>query len=348
MTDTMLAGRLDLETLNFAVEEVPVPTPGPGEVLLKVEAAGVCLSDIHLIDGTLRLPPTGAVTLGHEVAGVVEKLGSAVPSSIAVGQRFTLLAGQSCGNCVNCQLHKQPCLQSMTRGVHYNGGWAQYTVARMDTLVPIPDDLPFDQAAIIPDAVSTPYAAIAATAQVRVAQSAGVWGVGGLGAHGVQLLRIVGAAPIIAVDPLPAARERALAFGADLALDPTAPEFLDEIGKATNGRGLDHAFDFAGVQAVREQANAALAPGGALVLVGLTPEPLTITNIVPFSTMQHRLFGHYGYQPQHVAELVSLAGHRRLDLSKSISGHIPLAEAKEAVRQLAEKVNNPIRLILTP
>ena len=348
MTDTMLAGRLDLETLDFAVEEVPIPEPAPDEVLLAVRAAGVCLSDVHLIDGTLRLPPTGKLTLGHEVAGVVAKLGNAVPSSVTVGQRVTLLAGQSCGTCANCQLRKQPCLARMTRGVHYDGGWAQYTRARIDTLVPIPDDLPFDHAAIIPDAVSTPYAAIVATAQVRVAQSAGVWGVGGLGAHGVQLLRLVGAAPIIAVDPLPAARERAIAFGADLALDPTAPEFADQVLAATNGRGLEHAFDFAGVQAVREQADAVLAPGGALVLVGLTPEPLTINRIVPFSTTQHRLLGHYGYQPQHVAELVSLTGHHRLDLTKSISGHIPLAEAAEAVRQLTEKVNNPIRLILTP
>ena len=348
MTDTMLAGRLNLETLDFKVQEVPIPEPRPDEVLVAVRAAGVCLSDLHLIDGSLRLPPTGSVTLGHEVAGVVEKLGSAVPANIQLGQRVALQAGQTCGNCVTCRTHTQPCAQPMTRGVHYDGGWAQYTVARMDTLVPIPDELPFDQAAIIPDAVSTPYASIVATAHVRPAQSAGVWGVGGLGAHGVQLLRIVGAAPIIAVDPLPAARERALAFGADLALDPAAPDFLNQVRNATNGLGLDHAFDFAGVQVVREQADAALAPGGSLVLIGLTPEPLTITNSIPFSTRQHRLLGHYGSTSQHVLELVSLAGHRRLDLSKSISGHVPLADAAEAVRRLAEKEDNPIRLILTP
>src|SRR5437879_7273424 len=113
----MLAGRLDLETLDFTVEEVPIPEPEPDEVLLAVRAAGVCLSDLHLIDGTLRLAPHGAITLGHEVAGVVAKLGSAVPSSITVGQRVALQAGQSCGSCANCQLHRAPCLQPMTRGV---------------------------------------------------------------------------------------------------------------------------------------------------------------------------------------------------------------------------------------
>jgi threonine dehydrogenase-like Zn-dependent dehydrogenase len=232
--------------------------------------------------------------------------------------------------------------------VHYNGGWAQYTLARFDTLVPIPDDLPFDQAAIIPDAVSTPYAAIVATAQVRPAQSVGVWGVGGLGVHGVQVLRFSGAAPIIAIDPLASARERALAFGADLALDPTAEGFRDQVLAATGGRGLDYAFDFAGVAAVREQAATVLARGGALVLVGLTPAPLTVTNSVAFSSAGHRLLGHYGSTAQHVEDLVALTGYHRLDFTKSISAHIPLADAKDAVRRLEEKAGDPIRLILVP
>ena len=121
-----------------------------------------------------------------------------------------------------------------TAGIDYDGGWAQYTVAREDTLIPIPDNLPFDQAAIIPDAVSTPYAAVVATAGVRPAQSVGVWGVGGVGAHNVRVARLAGAAPIIAVDPLPSARERALAFGADFAW--TRPPRLRRPGPRGHGR----------------------------------------------------------------------------------------------------------------
>lgn len=158
-----------------------------------------------------------------------------------------------------------------TRGVDYDGGWAQYAIARHDTLVAIPDPLPFDQAAIIPDAVSTPYAAIVVSADVRPAQAVGIWGAGGLGAHGVRLARLAGAAPVIAVDPLAAARDRALDFGADLALDPADPGFAEAVAGATGGRGLDAAFDFAGVGAVRDQATGVLARGGVLVLVGLTP-----------------------------------------------------------------------------
>jgi hypothetical protein len=137
--------------------------------------------------------------------------------------------------------------------------------------VPDYDTIPFDQAAIIPDAVSTPYAAVVATAGVRPAQAVGIWGVGGVGAHNVRLARLVGAAPIIAVDPLPSARERALAFGADFALDPAAPDFADQMRAATAGRGLDFAFDCAGVPAVREQSASVLGLGGSLILVGITP-----------------------------------------------------------------------------
>lgn len=344
----MLAGRLNLATRHFAVEEVPIPQPADDEVRIAVRAAGVCLSDLHLIDGTLALGEDRVVTLGHEVSGVVEVIGAGVPPTVTVGQRVTLQAGQSCAECANCLRRRQPCLQGRTRGVNYDGGWAEYALARFDTLVPIPDDLPFDQAAIIPDAVSTPYAAIVATAAIRPAQSAGVWGIGGLGAHGVQVLRMAGAAPIIAVDPLPGARERALAFGADIALDPTAADFAERVAAATDGRGLNFAFDFAGVGAVREQALTVLALGGSLVLVGLTPEPLTMRNSVPLSTRRLSIVGHYGSFPTHVEELVALAGRHRLDFSKSISGHIPLADADEAVRRLAQKDGDPIRLVLVP
>ncbi|MYT25634.1 alcohol dehydrogenase catalytic domain-containing protein, partial [Streptomyces sp. SID7760] len=202
--NTMLAGRLRLDTRTFAVEEVPIPVPGPGEVLVEVRAAGVCLSDVHLIDGSLSpffltdaVTEAGAVTLGHEVAGVVHTLGPDVKGGWTPGQRVVLQAGEACGDCGGC-LRRMTCHRPLTRGLDYDGGWAQYTIAREGTLLPIPDELPFDQAAIIPDAVSTPYAAIVGTGAVRPAQAVGIWGAGGLGAHAVRLARMVGAAPIIA------------------------------------------------------------------------------------------------------------------------------------------------------
>ncbi|MEU4211113.1 zinc-binding dehydrogenase [Streptomyces sp. NPDC026206] len=349
MTDTMLAGRLDLLSGRFAVEEVPVPEPGPGQVRIKVAAAGICLSDVHLIDGGLKpaYPAADQVTLGHETAGVIDTLGPDVPGAWAEGQRVLLQAGERCGRCAAC-LRFEPCPAVRTRGVDYDGGWAQYALATHHTLVAIPDDLPFEQAAVIPDAVSTPWAAITATGQVRPARPAGVWGVGGLGAHAVQLLRLAGAAPVIAVDPLEAARERALEFGADLALDATAPDLRKRILAATGGRGLDLALDLAGVPAVRDQAVRCLSRGGRLVLVGLHPGPLALTDSIALSYREQRILGHYGSAPSHVDELVALARLHRLDLGRSISGTLPLADAAAGVERLRKKEGDPIRLVLIP
>ncbi|MEV5884539.1 zinc-binding dehydrogenase [Streptomyces sp. NPDC052020] len=334
----MLAARLHVPSRTLRVEEVPRPQPGPGEVLVKVEAAGVCLSDVHLIDGTLTplFLRGDTVTLGHEVSGTVAETGEGVTAWTA-GRRVVLHAGEVRDGV------------TYTRGVDYDGGWAEYALCTADALTPLPDAIPFDQGAIIPDAVSTPWGAITETAAVRPAEAVGVWGVGGLGVHAVQLLRAIGACPVVAVDPSPVARERALAAGADLALDSADPGLREAVGEVTGGLGLAAAFDFAGVPAVREQAVSVLAPKGRLVLVGLTDKPLTVTDGTRFSYLQQRILGHYGSDmPVALPQLLRLIQGRRLDFSGSISGVLPLAEAAEAVARLEKKEGNPIRLVLRP
>lgn len=334
----MLAGRLDVRTRRFAVKEVPVPEPGHGEVRIAVKAAGVCLSDLHLIDGTLSPLYLGGdeVTLGHEVAGVVESAGEGA-TRFAPGRRVLLQAGE-----------EDPDGTILTRGVDYDGGWAQFAVAAERTVVPIPDTLPFEQACIIPDAVSTPWAAVGATARTQAGEAAGVWGLGGLGAHAVKLLRLLGAAPIIAIDPVEPARERALRFGADVALDPGDADFGDRVRAATGGRGLAVAFDFAGVSAVRDQALGALGKDGRLVLVGLSGRSVTIAHDTLFSYLRQQVLGHYGSEPEHVEQLVRLVEQGRLDLAESVTDVLPLADAPRAVERLASKEGNPIRLVLRP
>lgn len=333
----MLAGRLNVETKQFRVKEVPVPSPGADDVRIKVGAAGVCLSDVHLISGMVSPPriTIGELTLGHEVAGTVEALGANVE-------------GWSAGDRVVVQAIVDKPDGLHTLGLDYDGGWAEYLVTPASTLVRLDDAISFEVAAIVPDAVSTPWGAIASTAQVRTGESVGVWGIGGLGAHAVQLLRLVGAVPIVAVDPLGAARDRALRLGADVALDPGADGFEDAVNAASDGKGFDVIFDFVGLPAVQREAQRHLANYGRLVLVGISGQPLVIEDSITFILKQNRVMGHYGSRTPHLAQLVDLVQRGRLDLSESISDVLPLSGAPEAVRRLENKIGNPVRLVLRP
>jgi len=333
----MLAVRMHVADRRLTLEDVPIPEPGPRQVRVAVRAAGVCLSDVHLIRGMLTPVHLDGdvVTLGHEVAGVIDALGPDVTGWVE-GQRVILQAGEYADGRI------------LTRGVDYDGGWAEFALANVGTLVPIPDELPFDQAAIIPDAVSTPWAAITGTGQVRPGEAIGVWGVGGLGAHAVQLLRMIGAAPVIAVDPHAPARQRAEEFGADLSLDAADPVLPDRIREITGGHGLAAAFDFAGVGSVREQAIQCLGIGGRLILVGLTPEPMTVAHPTLLSFMGQQIRGHYGSSADDLGVLVGLVGHGRLDFHRSVSDVLPLDQAESAVDRLERKEGDPVRLVLKP
>ncbi|QGN33011.1 zinc-binding dehydrogenase [Microlunatus sp. Gsoil 973] len=333
----MLAARLNVVDRRLIIDDVPTPVPGPGQVRIAVRASGVCLSDVHLVQGLLTPVHLDGdvVTLGHEVAGIVDALGPG-SDGWTEGRRVIVQAGRWVGGRV------------LTMGADFDGGWAEFLLAGVESLVPIPDDLPFEQAAIIPDAVSTPWAAITTTGRVRPGEAAGVWGVGGLGSHAVRVLRMIGAAPVVAVDPHPAARERAVAFGADVALDSADDVLPERIREITGGRGLAAAFDFAGVGAVREQAIRCLGTGGRLVLVGLTPEPMMIDNPTLLSFMGQQVRGHYGSGVDDLGVLVELVRHGRLELSRSISDVLPLDQAAVAVDRLERKEGDPIRLVLRP
>ncbi len=327
----MKAGRVTISTRKFAVTEVPTPNAGPGQVRIKVGAAGVCLSDVHLLDSTLSPGYlTGdEVTLGHEVAGTIDQLGEGV-HTYQIGDRVLVIAGE-----------RDEKNQITTLGFDYDGGYAEYVVTKAALIVKIPDDLPFEEAAIIPDAVSTPWAAISSTAKMQPGESAAVFGVGGLGIHAVQLLKMLGCSKVIAIDPRPDARAKALEIGADFAFDPSDEELKKH-------RGLNAAFDFAGVTPVRKQALSLLGEQGRLVIVGIANEPITIPNDMAFTYMRTQILGHYGSEPVHTKELVEFVRAGKLNLKGSISEVLPLDQAALALEKLEKKIGNPIRIVLKP
>ncbi|TGD89971.1 zinc-binding dehydrogenase [Mycolicibacterium sp. CH28] len=347
MATTMRAERFYADTKSVVLEDVPIPEPGPGEVLVKVAFCGICHSDLSLINGTFPAQRP-VVTQGHEASGTIAKLGPGV-TGWSEGDRVVVAAGRPCEQCPNCRRGDlSNCLAIRLMAFAYDGAWAEYTLAQAAGLTRVPDNVSLEQAAILADAVSTPYGAVVRTGKVGVGESVGVWGVGGVGTHIVQLARLVGAVPVIAVDINPVVRDRALELGADYAFDSRDPDLKDKIAAATGGRKLDVAFDAVGLKVTFEQALDCLVAGGRLVGVGMSAESPTIGPTSMFGLTHRQVLGHLGYQNVDIETLAKLVSLGRLDLSRSISQIIPLEDIADGIRILEEAEGNPIRVLVQP
>jgi propanol-preferring alcohol dehydrogenase len=255
--------------------EVPVPEPGPGQVLIKVGGAGLCHSDLHLMDwpaGALPIDPP--FTLGHENAGWVETLGAGV-TGLEPGEPVAVYGPWGCGRCRACRLsredycEKQAEIGAFGGGIGLDGGIAEYMlVPSSRLLVPLGDLDPRD-AAPLSDAALTPYHAIKRSLHRLVPGStAVVIGVGGLGQMAVQIIGALSAARIVAVDTAPAKLEIAEELGADHTL--LAEEASAEAIRAmTGGRGADLVLDVVGSEETLALASGLLAFEGDLTLLGL-------------------------------------------------------------------------------
>jgi propanol-preferring alcohol dehydrogenase len=256
------------------IRDVAVPEPRPGEVLVKVGAAGLCHSDLHLMEwpeGTLpwRLP----FTLGHETAGTVAALGRGA-SGFAEGDRVLVYGPWGCGACVQCVRGAENlCLHRFGRpgagcGLGYDGGLAEYVlVPSARLLVPLGDLDPVTSAPLT-DAALTPYHALKPVlSQLVPGSSALVIGVGGLGSIAVQLLRALSPARIVAVDLREGARSLALRYGAAAALD--AAGLTPEDAREALGGGATAVLDFVGNDATLALAAGSLEIGGHVAVVGL-------------------------------------------------------------------------------
>jgi D-arabinose 1-dehydrogenase-like Zn-dependent alcohol dehydrogenase len=330
------------------LQDLPDPVPEPTEVVVRVEACGICASDLHLLHG--EMPPVAALplTMGHEASGVVEDVGALVPSW-KPGHRVSLAAGKSCMACPRCASGAfEECWSPQIMGFHYDGAWAEKVTVPYRALAAVPEGVSFEHAAIACDAVSTPYAALIERAALRAGEYVGIWGIGGLGTHAVQVARLLGAGFVAAVDPLPAARTRALALGADLALDPASDDVVGEIRSATGGHGLDVAADMIGRAAVTKQALPAMARGGRVVIVGQSFEALEAGPILVFSVLGTSLLGHLGYRKAHLEQVLDLIARGRLDLSASVSETLPLDRVQEGVDRLTSKEGSPVRIVVLP
>jgi threonine dehydrogenase-like Zn-dependent dehydrogenase len=259
-----------------------------------------------------------------------------------------MAGGRPCGRCRTCTRGRpSECEAFEITGFSFDGAWAQYVVVPCGALSPVPDGIPLEQAAVLADAVSTPYAALTARAGLRPGEAIGLWGIG-LGVHAVQIARLVDAAPILAFDPLPSARERALAVGADVALDPRGGDVVERVRELTDGRMLDVAVDLVGSNDVLAQAASCLGRFGRCVMVGLSLDPVQLGPGLFFGLLGQSLLGHLGYEKHHLDELVELVASGRLDVSRSVSDLLPLEDVGRRVERLVSKEGNPVRLVVQP
>jgi alcohol dehydrogenase len=290
------------ETKPLRIEEIELDPPGHGEVLVKIAAAGLCHSDLSVINGDRPRPMPMA--LGHEAAGVVEALGEGV-TDLKRGDHVVMVFVPSCGHCLPCS-EGRPALcepgaaangagtllgghRRLSRKgshVHHHLGcsaFAEYATVSRRSLVKIDHELPLAEAALFGCAVLTGVGAVVNTAQVRAGATTAVIGLGGVGLASVLGARAAGARQIVAIDLSEEKLELARSLGATHTFNATAPDTVERVREATAG-GVEYAFELAGSVRALETAYKITRRGGTTVTAGLPPPsatmPLSPVNLV--------------------------------------------------------------------
>ena len=265
-----------------AVEELTFDPPGPREVLVRVEACGLCHSDLHVVE-TKGWGMGFPILLGHEGAGIVEEVGSEV-TLVAPGDRVVVAWRAPCGECPQCRRGDPRRCSSQRRArrrmhraldgalltpVLRCGTLADRAVVHEACAVRVPDELPVEQAALLACGFSTGAGAALWATPVRAGSSVAVIGCGGVGLAVVQGARLAGAERIVAVDVSPAKLEPATELGATDVVDASSADAVEAVRELTGGRGVDFAFSAVGAGSALVQAIRMCAYAGTATLVGL-------------------------------------------------------------------------------
>lgn len=316
--------------LPLVVEDVPRPEPGPGQVLVRVEAAGLCHTDIHAARGEWPVKPKLPLIPGHEGVGIVEEVGPTEVSGIAVGDRVAVpWLGYACGQCRYCNDGRETlCTRQLRTGYTIDGSYADYVLGYARHVVKVPDGVdPFDAAPLTCAGVTT-YKAVKISG-ARPASLVAVVGVGGLGHLGVQYARIAGA-EVIAVDVSDERLKTAKDLGADHLVHAGEQDVAAEIQRLG---GADAVILTAASRKPIAQAYASLAPGGTMVFVGLpheneTPIPIfqTVLNGI---TLRGSIVGTH----QDLTEVFQL---HRLGRTRVFREQRPLERVNEAFTEVLE------------
>lgn len=314
------------------VEEIATPTPGPGEILVKVAACGLCHTDLHYIDHgvpTFKNPP---MVLGHEVSGTVEVLGQGV-DGWKKGDRVILPAVYGCGVCENCRNGRENICEKMVMfGNNVNGGYAEFVVAPASQAFALPPEIPLEEGAIIADAITTPYHAVVNRGKVKPGDRVVVFGCGGIGLNVIQLAAALGA-EVIAVDILPEKLDWARKLGAKETLNSKEFERIDKKVRELTDGGADIGFEAIGNPVVQGQAFSSIRSGGRFVVVGFSSKPMTLdTGRVMYREME--IVGSLGCRPVDYPRVIELARQGKIKVKELVTRKFPLAEINAAFAHL--------------
>ena len=336
------------ESLRLA--DLDLPEPGPGQVRVRIAATGVCHSDLSLARGTLR--QAMPVVLGHESAGTVVSVGDGV-TSCAPGDRVVLCWAPPCGQCWFCG-QGEPWLcerssdaastpyatvdgQDVYPGLS-TGGFAEETVVSERAVLPVPDAVPLEHAALVGCAVMTGVGAVLNTAKVRPGQSVLVVGLGGVGLSVVQGARLAGAGQVVVVDRSPDKLELARTMGATDVLE-AGGELAKQVRGLTGKRGADHAFDCVGLAETIRASWSATRRGGTTTIVGIGGKDQQVSfsalELFHFArTVQGCVYGSTDPLVD-IPKVLGFAAEGRLDLGALISGTVGLDGIDQAFADMS-------------
>ena len=326
------------------VTDVPMPTPGIGEVLVRVAGCGLCHTDLHYIDHgvpTFKSPP---LVLGHEAAGTIAALGPGATGR-KEGDRVLIPAVLSCGRCRYCRAGRANlCDDLRMLGNNLDGAYAEYVLAPASEIFPLPDELPLESACLIADALSTPYHAVKHRGRVRLGDTVAVVGCGGVGLNVVQCA-VAAVASVIALD----LNDQRLAIADDLGAvktyNPGAIARVDKAVREFTQGGVDIAFEAVGSPTTLALALGLLRKGGRLCVIGYSSEaaPLSAAKI-----MYHELevVGSLGCGGRDYPEIIELVRSGVLRLDRIVSGTLPLDEINTGLDSLRQ--GRGVRWVVTP
>lgn len=326
---------------EIELDDIDEPIPADDEVLLRVDAAGVCGTDRHIVAGELGVAP--GVVPGHEIAGTITEVGSAVVGW-GPGDRVASFGQVSCGVCAPCRTGRpNRCHRPAVLGMARQGGFAERVALPTSCLISLPESISDAVGAIASDAIATPFHALTTVGRLQVGETLAIIGAGGLGLHAIQLAKLGGAARVVAVDPAPEAREAALAAGADAVLDPGAEEQPDRALRRL-ARGATLVLECVGRPETVELGLSALAAGGRLVVVGVGNGRPRLPPLAMFIGSELSILGSFGSTPAEIETVLGLIDAGRIDVSASVQRQVVLAESAS----IFSKPFGPARTVIVP